>query len=109
MTRPDKKLTAIFLSVIGGISFLVPIGFWWYISDYDRYLAMIRGPYPFHRWGSSPVQLFSFGAGPVILGIGLLCLSYWLVGTNSKDRRVALAVGVIGISISVLLLSTAFL
>lgn len=39
---------------------LSPLIIMWWISDYDRYLSLIAGPFPFSHLGSAPFQIIFY-------------------------------------------------
>jgi hypothetical protein len=47
--------------------------FWWIHFDYERYLSIINGPYPFSHLGSAPFQIVIY-AGLIALGLLLIML-----------------------------------
>lgn len=51
------KIATILLLVLGIIFLSLPLIFSWLISDYERYVWLINGPYPFSHLGSGPFQL----------------------------------------------------
>lgn len=50
--------------------------YWWIHGDYDRYLWIIKGPYPYSNLGSAPYQLFLYGglffAGIILIIVALV-------------------------------------
>ncbi|RJQ30671.1 hypothetical protein C4572_03760 [Candidatus Parcubacteria bacterium] len=73
-----RKIVEFFLSLLlsFGIIFLFsPFALHrWIHGDYDRYLWVIRGPYPYSHLGSGPFQLVIYG-GLFIFGILLIIIS----------------------------------
>jgi hypothetical protein len=71
-----KNLIQIVSSLCLGLSFILfvsPIFLYWFIhGDYDRYIWIINGPFPFSHLGGGPFQLWTF--------IGLLFLGLIFVG-----------------------------
>jgi hypothetical protein len=74
--HPRKLLTAVLLGV--GLLLLASpfLMRWWISGDYDRYLGIISGPWPYSHLGSGPLQLFVYGflivAGLVIVVFALV-------------------------------------
>nr|NIS38286.1 hypothetical protein [Candidatus Saccharibacteria bacterium]NIV03772.1 hypothetical protein [Calditrichia bacterium]NIV72064.1 hypothetical protein [Calditrichia bacterium] len=62
-----------------GIVFLAsPLFLYWFIhGDYDRYLWIINGPYPFSHFGSAPFQA-AMGLGLILAGVVLIIASVLL-------------------------------
>jgi len=62
-----------------GIMFIVSPLFlyWWIHGDYDRYLWIIKGPYPYSNFGSALYQLFLYG-GLFFAGIMLIIIAFVL-------------------------------
>lgn len=105
--RPRVLIPAI-LFFIGAAMLAIPPFFRWYISDYDRYVEMIRGPFPFSYFGSAPVQLFSLGFFPIVFGLTFIILAMSLrfaaVG-RPMPRSLTLAQGIaLAISIGAIVL-----
>lgn len=54
--------------------------YWWIHGDYERYLWIISGPYPYSHLGSGPFQLYLNAAlllsGILFLIIGILIRKY---------------------------------
>ena len=45
--------------ILGCLFILSPLLLYWFIhGDYDRYMWIINGPYPFSDFGSGPVQIW---------------------------------------------------
>lgn len=66
------KIISIFLLISGIILLALPIIFVWFIGDYERYMWLIHGPYPFSRLGGGPFQLRAM----VLLGfLGVISLT----------------------------------
>jgi hypothetical protein len=54
----NKYFTAGILITIGIMLWLlIPFGCWWLHGDYDRYIWIINGPFPFSHLGSGPLQM----------------------------------------------------
>jgi hypothetical protein len=51
------KIATILLFVLGIIFLSLPLIFIWLISNYERYVWLINGPYPFSHLGGGPFQL----------------------------------------------------
>ena len=54
-----------------------PFLYWWIHGDYDRYLWIISGPYPYSNLGSAPYQFFLYG-GLFFAGITLIIIAFVL-------------------------------
>jgi len=50
--------------------------YWFVKGDYDRYLWIISGPFPFSHMGGASFQVVVYG-GLVLVGVFLLMLSYY--------------------------------
>lgn len=75
--------TSLFLG-FSFIFFVSPIFLYWFIhGNYDRYVWIINGPYPFSHFGGGPYQLW-MGLGLVVGGICCLCIS--LIGSYFCGR-----------------------
>ena len=71
-----KKIIGVVLSHIGIFSLVSPfLLYWWIHGDYERYLWIINGPFPYSHLGGGPFQLqlfaglFIFGAACIIVSI----------------------------------------
>lgn len=62
-----------------GIMFIISPLFlyWWIHGDYDRYLWIIKGPYPYSNLGSAPYQLLLYG-GSFFAGILFIIVAFVL-------------------------------
>ncbi len=69
------------LDLLLGIGFLFafsPIILYWFIhGDYERYIWIINGPYPFSHFGGGPFQLFMY-VGLFVVGVVLIAISRFL-------------------------------
>ncbi|ACZ40112.1 hypothetical protein [Sphaerobacter thermophilus] len=65
-------VASVFLG-LGLIAAASPLAlYWWIHGDYDRYIWIISGPFPFSHFGGGPFQ--------AAMGIGLLALAALLLG-----------------------------
>ena len=75
-----------FLSLILGLGIIFIISpvvlYWWIHGNYDRYLWIIRGPYPYSDLGSGPFQLL-ISIGLFIIGFIFLMIYFTL---NKKQK-----------------------
>jgi len=63
---------------LGFIFTISPIIVYWLIHDnYERYIWIINGPYPFSRFGGGPFQLFMYTA-LFVIGVVLVTISMYL-------------------------------
>ena len=73
-----KKLKIILsnlLFFLGIEIFLSPIIIYWFMNgDYDRYIWIINGPFPFSNFGGGPFQLLMYSA-LCVSGVFLIILS----------------------------------
>jgi hypothetical protein len=70
----------------GVILTISPLLLYWFIhGNYERYVWIINGPYPFSHFGGGPFQLFMY-AGLFAGGIGLVAVSMILRRKN-KTRN----------------------
>lgn len=62
-----------------GIVFIISPLFlyWWIHGDYDRYLWIIKGPYPYSNLGSASYQLLLYG-GLFFAGILFIIIAFIL-------------------------------
>lgn len=69
------------LSTLSGLGILFIFSplvlYWWIHGDYNRYLWIISGPFPYSHLGSGPFQLALFG-GLVLVGILLFVIAFIL-------------------------------
>jgi len=64
------------LSGIGIVFIFSPIIlYWWIHGDYDRYLWIISGPFPYSHFGSGPFQL-ALCVGLFFIGILFIAIAY---------------------------------
>jgi len=64
------------LIILGIIFILSPFFLYWFIhGDYERYIWIINGPFPFSHFGGGPAQLFMY-LSLFLLGIIFLVLSF---------------------------------
>ena len=74
-----KQLISVFISNLllglGFIFIISPAILYWFIhGNYERYIWILNGPYPFRNFGGGPFQLF-ISAGLFIFGIILISIS----------------------------------
>ncbi|WP_048601963.1 hypothetical protein [Rubeoparvulum massiliense] len=70
-----KSFISDLLLGLGFVFIISPAILYWFIhGNYDRYIWIISGPYPFSHFGGGPFQLF-VSAGLLIIGIGLIGIS----------------------------------
>ena len=78
------------LSLLLGIGTLVLISpvllGWWIHGDYDRYLWIINGPYPYSSFGGGPFQMMMF-LGLLLSGIVLMSLYFVLRKSYRKGHE----------------------
>lgn len=77
-----KQLIKVFISDLllglGFIFIISPAILYWFIhGNYERYIWIINGPYPFSHFGGGPFQLL-MSVGMFIIGIGLIVISITL-------------------------------
>lgn len=74
----SKLLNSLVLPL--GIAWLLsPLLFYWLIhGNYERYLWIIRSPYPFNNFGSAPFQLLFLTIIPIIIGATLIIMSIFI-------------------------------
>ena len=64
---------------LGLIFIISPAMLYWFIhGNYERYIWIINGPYPFSHFGGGPFQLF-MSTGLFIVGIILIAISIILL------------------------------
>lgn len=96
------KIISIFLLVAGIILLALPIIFIWLISDYQRYVWLINGPYPFSHLGGGPFQLRVMTL-LVFLGVVSLTLSVVLrknkgvINMKTLTMITAFLLGIVGL------------
>jgi hypothetical protein len=74
-----KQLIKVFVSdLLLGLGFTLIISpailYWFIHGNYERYIWIINGPYPFSHFGGGPFQLF-ISVVLFIVGIGLIGIS----------------------------------
>ena len=70
-----KSFVSDLLLGLGFIFIISPAILYWFIyGNYERYIWILNGPYPFSHFGGGPFQLFIF-ALLFIVGIGLTGIS----------------------------------
>ena len=70
-----KIILSNLLLLIGIEICLSPFILYWFIhGDYDRYIWIINGPFPFNNFGGGPFQLLMYG-GLLITGLVLITVS----------------------------------
>lgn len=70
-----KIILSNLLLLIGIEICLSPFILYWFMhGDYDRYIWIINGPFPFSSFGGGPFQLFMYG-GLLITGLVLITVS----------------------------------
>lgn len=73
-----KQLTSVFISDLllglGFIFIISPAILYWFIhGNYERYIWILNGPYPFSHFGGGPFQLF-MSVGLFVVGIALIVI-----------------------------------
>jgi len=81
-----KQLIKVFISdLLVGLGFIYIISpailYWFIHGNYERYIWIINGPYPFSNFGGGPFQLFMY-VGLFIVGIGIIVISMILKKRN---------------------------
>jgi len=76
MSKQQIKVVISDLLLGLGLIFIIsPVILYWFIhGNYERYIWIINGPYPFSHFGGGPFQLLIF-IGLFIVGIGLILIS----------------------------------
>lgn len=65
------------LLIIGIVLLATPaLLYWWIHGDYDRYLTIINGPFPFSHLGGGPFQLVVYGG---LFLLGIVVIDIWFV------------------------------
>ena len=81
------KLIDFFLSLILGVGTILVVSpfflHWWIHGDYDRYIWIIHGPYPYSNFGSGPFQL-AMNLGLVLKGVVLLVI--YFIGKKLRNK-----------------------
>lgn len=72
----ELKIILLNLLLLIGIEICFsPIILYWFIhGDFDRYIWIINGPFPFNSFGGGPFQLLIYG-GLLITGLVLIAVS----------------------------------
>jgi len=61
---------------LGTVLLLSPFGlYWWIHGDYNRYVWIINGPYPYSNLGGTPFQLALY-AGLLLSGIVFIVIYF---------------------------------
>lgn len=69
---------------LGFIFTISPAIVYWFIhSDYERYIWIMNGPYPFSHFGGGPFQLFMYIC-LLIVGVSLITISVILKKSIKK-------------------------
>lgn len=77
-----KVLITDLLLGLGFIFIISPAILYWFIhGNYERYIWILNGPYPFSHFGGGPFQLF-ISIGFFIVGVGLIVISMILKKKN---------------------------
>ena len=64
-----------FFMIIGIIGLISPIFLYWLIhADYERYIWIIKGPFPFSSFGGGPFQMLMY-ASLFIIGVIFIIVS----------------------------------
>lgn len=82
MKKTKLNLSRILLFIGIGISFSSIILYWFIHGDYERYIWIINGPFPFSSFGGRPFQLLMY-VGLFILGVTLIAASLFINRKNS--------------------------
>lgn len=82
MKKTKLNLSRILLFIGIGISFSPIILYWFIHGDYERYIWIINGPFPFSSFGGGPFQLLMY-VGLFILGVTLIAASLFINRKNS--------------------------
>jgi hypothetical protein len=78
------KFISDFFAGLGFIFTITPIILYYFIHDnYERYIWIINGPYPFSHFGSGPFQLFMY-LSLLIVGAALIVISMILKRVKKK-------------------------
>lgn len=74
-----------FLFDLGLIIFLSPLILgWWIHGDYDRYLWIISGPWPYSSMGSGPFQM-AMAMGLFLVGLAIMVVAL-ILGRAFKKK-----------------------
>jgi len=69
---------------LGVVLVISPVALYWFIhGNYDRYIWIINGPYPFSSLGGGPFQILVY-TGLFIIGISLIFIGIVL---KTKTRK----------------------
>jgi len=72
-----RKFLSDLLLGLGFIITISPMILYWFIhGDYERYIWIINGPYPFSNFGGGPSQLFMY---MVLFVTGILLISISMI------------------------------
>ena len=78
-------LTGLISDLLLGIGFIFIISlamlYWFIHGNYERYIWIINGPYPFSHFGGGPFQLF-MSIGLFIIGIIFIAISMTIKRKN---------------------------
>jgi len=92
-----KKIKSLLLDILSsillcwGVIFIAsPVWLTWFIhGNYERYLWIINGPFPFSSFGSGPFQLFMFIflvlAGILMISVGLVLRKFLCTRDDKKN------------------------
>jgi hypothetical protein len=71
---------------LGFISLISPIFLYWFIhGNYERYVWIINGPYPFSHFGGGPFQM-AMGLALVFIGCIFVGISIFINNINSLQK-----------------------
>jgi len=70
------------LYILGALLLCAPLLLFWWATDFDRYVSMINGPFPFSHMGGGPFQLAFY---TVVFLLGLVCLGMGFI--TSRNER----------------------
>lgn len=77
------NITIFILFSVGILFIFSPIILYWLVhGNYDRYLWIINGPFPFSHLGGGPFQMVLYGT-LLFVGILFICISFALRKNNS--------------------------
>ncbi|MGB4439351.1 MAG: hypothetical protein WBJ13_09060 [Sedimentibacter sp.] len=72
-----RKFLSDLLLSLGFIITISPMILYWFIhGDYERYIWIINGPYPFSNFGGGPSQIFMY---MVLFVTGILLISISMI------------------------------
>ena len=73
--KKSKLILSNLLLLLGFEICLSPFILYWFIhGNYERYIWIINGPFPFNSFGGGPFQLLMYG-GLFIIGLVLIAVS----------------------------------